>query len=1006
MIVTRQPRIPISWLIMTMVPWVFFYFLITVGGVNFFVLNRLIDNPAALTFAISLPVLLFTILPLSSYISYTSDRVWTRWGRRKIFLVFGFSGVALVMLAYPFAPTVFVFIGLMFLAQFFGCFNSPFEALKLEIIPPAMRGRTAAIGTWIITAINILFWMTVIGRFDEVIPFMGIQLSGDKIIFWSASAGLVIALFIYLFGIHELPPHSKITGEKFRLKTMWLALTSPQLRYLYVFGIAAGMLAANLGALGQLLYINQWGYSLQEMGSNIAIGGVINLFLIPVIGFLADKGKGQNRMRIWLTCLSVILLLNISYFAYVTWYLPDQRPSLVEIIFFGELTCVVGIASGVVYYPLVYDYVPRNLMGTYFAGMSILGGLFGFITVNGLGLFMLMWAKLFQPPAGEMARVCLQHEMRSAQVTQILAAANLSAPDGGKALPKDIVVHPWFANGIVQQSGLCQEIRLRDPIGDGKRARQEDLKKQIDLLEAKKSPSDANKLQGLVAENKILTEDLARRTKSWSDQVVHALEKDLIRPGDEILGSTMETAGLTLLPTLRKCKEREVDRLNKILRDEDPAVLGVRTVHRDRNFFLLISRILPAGADKDSAMNAFTERVKTLAGSQIKGLVSPGAVHAEVQVRQAMTVRVALVENPLPTFISPVTRVVNALLSLFVELPPPDQKLISLARNLGAKDENSIARVDALKTGNGLRVTTMLEQGTREAPPALAAGIVARVREEGASLKLTVPAALVDKGVVPIKYNYLAGYLYIFTMVLCGFGLVGFFLIKEKAGAVRKLGAEEIEKENALTEEKKRQVEAAAAAPGTDKPGIAPIQFYTPGYLFSKIVFALLGLAVVVMALGQAWPQLQLLAVGQRVEAVAVAARAVKPGLPVEIFKTQAELDAKTKSVRNAKDYNWTFYNDFLFETTAGAESPFRWAVGSKLKPPMPLLDENGLPTTARLLYDPKNPSSAVLPLEYSTWFMPGLIGIFGFLAFLVGTTLAACARKPIELAVEEGDGC
>lgn len=53
MIVTRQPHIPFSWLLMTMVPWVFFYFLISVGGINLFVLNRLIDNPAALTFAIA-----------------------------------------------------------------------------------------------------------------------------------------------------------------------------------------------------------------------------------------------------------------------------------------------------------------------------------------------------------------------------------------------------------------------------------------------------------------------------------------------------------------------------------------------------------------------------------------------------------------------------------------------------------------------------------------------------------------------------------------------------------------------------------------------------------------------------------------------------------------------------------------------------------------------------------------------------------------------------------------
>ena len=143
MIITRQPRIPFSWLLMAMVPWVFFYFMGSANAVNLFILNRLIDNPAGLTFVLSLPGLVFAFLPLGPFISYTSDRIWTRFGRRKVFLVIGFSGVALVMVCYPLAPNIWVFIGLMFLGPLVGAFNSPFEALKLEIIPPAMRGRAA-----------------------------------------------------------------------------------------------------------------------------------------------------------------------------------------------------------------------------------------------------------------------------------------------------------------------------------------------------------------------------------------------------------------------------------------------------------------------------------------------------------------------------------------------------------------------------------------------------------------------------------------------------------------------------------------------------------------------------------------------------------------------------------------------------------------------------------------------------------------------------------------------
>ena len=70
--------------------------------------------------------------------------------------------------------------------------------------------------------------------------------------------------------------------------------------------------------------------------------------------------------------------------------------------------------------------------------------------------------------------------------------------------------------------------------------------------------------------------------------------------------------------------------------------------------------------------------------------------------------------------------------------------------------------------------------------------------------------------------------------------------------------------------------------------------------------------------------------------------------------------------------------------------------VGCKVKPSMQMLDDNGLPTTVRLLYDPTNPALTVLPLEFSSWFVPALVGLFGLIVFAVGTTLAWFAKKPI----------
>jgi len=58
-----------------------------------------------------------------------------------------------VLFCYPLAPNLWAFLALMFLANFIGTFGTPFEALKLEIIPPDMRGRSAAMNTWVCTVI-------------------------------------------------------------------------------------------------------------------------------------------------------------------------------------------------------------------------------------------------------------------------------------------------------------------------------------------------------------------------------------------------------------------------------------------------------------------------------------------------------------------------------------------------------------------------------------------------------------------------------------------------------------------------------------------------------------------------------------------------------------------------------------------------------------------------------------------------------------------------------------
>jgi hypothetical protein len=339
----------------------------------------------------------------------------------------------------------------------------------------------------------------------------------------------------------------------------------------------------------------------------------------------------------------------------------------------------------------------------------------------------------------------------------------------------------------------------------------------------------------------------------------------------------------------------------------------------------------------------------------------------------------------------------NALLSRFVELPSPDQKLISLARNVCKGGPISHARSSALSGRNGVHIVVVADEATVENSAPWANRVLEKLRTECASLKLTMLMPVIDQGVVPLKYNYMSGYLYVFLLVLMGFSLVMYFLHQERIGVVKKWGAEEAESDKQTVEVP--NMTESTLPDASRQVAVNEPTTYTPGYLIPKVLVALLGLAIVGIAIGQAWPDLRLLAKGQRTEAVAVAVVVQKPGQPEFSMKTQAELDAKIKEIGNAKDYTWTFYNEFSFEAKDGKEITFRREVGCKLKPSVPLIDENGLPTTVKLLFDPKAPAQTVLPLEYSTWLAPSLLTLLGLITFGLSATLAWFARKPITLS-------
>jgi len=169
---------------------------------------------------------------------------------------------------------------------------------------------------------------------------------------------------------------------------------------------------------------------------------------------------------------------------------------------------------------------------------------------------------------------------------------------------------------------------------------------------------------------------------------------------------------------------------------------------------------------------------------------------------------------------------------------------------------------------------------------------------------------------------------------------------------------------------------------------------YTPGYIGAKRLMVVFGLLVFALGFWQLRTPLWLLVFGTRATAEAVDVVKTKTGLPDLVLNTNAQLQAALE----IHDRSYIFWNDFQFEAGNARSIVVRAPAGSLLKPLYPLLDEDGLPTTDLVWFDPAHPEIATFPRMISVWFAPGTLLFIGFLAMLIGSVLLYWADKPIVL--------
>ncbi len=394
-VLTQQKNVPWRWAFLAVSPWFSgMYIEMCSGALLTLTLKKFMDDPALINGILSINVL-FNVL-IGAVCLYISDRVWTRWGRRKPFLLGGWAPLIIAIVLAPMCQSLYTLIPVIVLWMACQDISSTVEPLQQEVVPPHQRGRTAAMFNFIVQCVLIFTFVIVLGRFDEI-QYFGSQsfLAGEHGAYWLAGLFLVASMTLIGMFFKEVPVKNSKAGEKKNpVKFFINVFMNKKLWPVYLLVFAQSFIMTQVGAVMTLLFVEQWDYTPQQMGTNMFVGALLTIAVSFFIGVLADK---YDRIKLYIIGMTSALIATLAYYVFVQFFLPDRRPELWQIIAFGQIIAIFGMVAGTVAQPLMYDFIPRAEMGTAAAGISYVRSLTRWVTLAGAGLWVKYYSALFMP---------------------------------------------------------------------------------------------------------------------------------------------------------------------------------------------------------------------------------------------------------------------------------------------------------------------------------------------------------------------------------------------------------------------------------------------------------------------------------------------------------------------------------------------------------------------------------------------------------------------------------
>jgi len=396
-ITTHQPKVPWTWVAWMIFPWVTMtYYGMCSGAPLTFTIRKFVENPSLVALLSSVN-LAFNFL-VGAVTSYMSDRIWTRWGRRRPLLIIGWTGGALAMAFIPLAPNIGTLVVLIIVFQFCTDVGTPYEPLFNEVIPPQQRGRAATMRSILQNLTSLFSNAVMLAQFDRQydLNLVGqrLRITGEMTLYWVGALAVLASVLFLILKVRETPPPESIRREAFSVPRFFREIFGQRQWWMvYLLYVCPYLTAAGIGSFGGSglgafipLFLNeQVGFSKEQIGWAAGAAGVVNMLLfVPLFGILADR---LPRLRLFQVATIAPAVVNLGFY-FVARFVLDYHVPFGVLLGFGIATEAMMALLYVLWGPLIYDYVPTARYGTVSAGFSFIGGFVVFALINGSGLWV------------------------------------------------------------------------------------------------------------------------------------------------------------------------------------------------------------------------------------------------------------------------------------------------------------------------------------------------------------------------------------------------------------------------------------------------------------------------------------------------------------------------------------------------------------------------------------------------------------------------------------------